>query len=375
MIQPPQYPDYVEPGTPRWRRWWLALLVLWGAQSGLLLTLWPDGRPRLELWLWSAILPLAWLLVLSLRVLVWQVGLVNRDAYQQTLDEALRRWWLRRSAALPVDLVLLLGPAGDVQVYFQDLMAATLKPQPETDAKGVRLRCQAARSTGEQRATGLGRHLARLALASPERAERWPHLRGLAWIGDAGSESAFVEALAAADVKLPDTRWRLDSLDDLDALIDAFPKVCPEEGDGLLCAGVVSLEQAEEGELPGEAGFLWVAGRQGALRVHRGEYLLPEKHESVGELCAQMQRYAGLAEAPADCLALDAASAEAFVEGGWSGTQHQLAEYWGALGELSPFVGMSLAAMQAAGSGQACGWLGKDGAGRLAMGVVKSHGG
>lgn len=45
------------------------------------------------------------------------------------------------------------------------------------------------------------------------------------------------------------------------------------------------------------------------------------------------------------------------------------------LGELTPFVGMSLAALQAEQSGQPCGWLGKDDAGRLAMGVVVSHGG
>ncbi|MFV3331193.1 type VI secretion system contractile sheath large subunit [Pseudomonas sp. NY15437] len=297
----------------------------------------------------------------------------NRD-YRQTLDQALQRWWQRRSAALPVDQVLLLGPAGDAQVYYQGLMAATAMPQPETDASGTRLRCQAARSTGEQRVLGLGRHLARLALALPGREERWPRLCGLAWMGDASSESVFLDTLATAGVTVLDTRWQLNSLDDLDALIDAFPQACPEEGDCLLCAGVVSRNEADEGEVPGEAGFVWVVGRKGTLRLHRGEYLLAEKGESASELCSQMQRYAGLTEAPADCLALDAASVGAFVDGGWAAAQHPLADYWGALGELAPFVGMSLAAFQTAESGNACGWLGKDEAGRLAMGVVVSHG-
>ena len=374
VIHPPEYPDYVEPGTPRWRRWWLALLVLWGAQAGLLLSLWPEGRPRLELWLWSAVLPLAWLLVLSLRMLVWQVGLINRDAYRNTLEQARQRWWRRRSAALPVDQVLLLGPAGDVQAYYLGFMAARPVPQPETDANGSRLRCQLARMGGEDRCVRLGRHLGRQALALPGRAERWPRLRGLAWVGNAGSEAAFVEALAAGGVTLPETRWRMGSLDELDALIDTFPKVCGQKEDGLLCAGVVSREQAGEGEVPGEAGFLWVVKRGRALGLHRGEYLLPEKNEAASDLCQQMQRYGGLAEAP-DCLALDAASMAAFAEGGWSANQHQLAEYWGALGELAPFVGMSLAAVQVAESGKPCGWLGKDETGRLAMGVVVSHGG
>lgn len=376
VIRPPEYPDYVDPESPRWRRWWLALLVLWGAQAGLLLTLWPEGRPRLELWLWSALLPMAWLLVLSLRMLVWQVGLINRDAYRDTLDQARQRWWRRRSAALSVDQVVLLGPVGHTQEDFQRLMAGVSMPHPMVGLEGQPscLRYPVSLVGGTDRAPMLATNLAGLALALPDRSERWPRLCGLAWVGDANGEAVFVQALTAAGVTLPETRWRLHSLDELDALIDAFPKACSDEADGLLCAGVVSRDQAGEGEVPGEAGFLWVVARNGPLRLHRGEYLIPEKNESAAELCAQVQRYAGLSEAPVDCLALDAASLEAFVEGGWPAAQHQLAEYWGALGELAPFVGMSLAALQATESSKPCGWLGKDEAGRLAMGVVVSHG-
>ncbi|MCP1649744.1 hypothetical protein [Pseudomonas nitroreducens] len=377
MNRPPQYRDYVEPGEPKWRRWWLALLLLWGAQSGLLLTLWPEGRPRLELWLYSAVLPLSWGLVLAIRALVWRIGLMNRDAYRQTIQAAEKRWWRKRARALPVHQLLLLGPAGDVQEQYRDLMQGTKLPEPELPANAdvALLRCQLSRGMPGARVPMLARHLARLALALPERAERWPSLCGLAWVGDTAGEAAFVVALEAGGLSLPAARFSLRTLKDLDALIDGFAKACPGETDGLLCAGVVSREQADEEEMPGEAGFLWVAGRKGTLRLHRGEYLLPEKGDTATELCAQMQRYAGLAKAPDDCLALDAVSQAAFVEGGWTVGQHQLAEFWGALGELTPFVGMSLAALQAEQSGQPCGWLGKDDAGRLAMGVVVSHGG
>ncbi|MED5609067.1 hypothetical protein VV867_15335 [Pseudomonas sp. JH-2] len=377
MNRLPRYADYVEPGEPRWRRWWLALLLLWGAQSGLLLTLWPEGRPRLELWLWGAVLPLSWGLALAVRALVWRIGLMNRDAYRQTIQAAEQRWWRKRARTLPVHQLLLLGPVGDVQAQYRDLMDGAKMPDPElpTSAGVPLLRCQLSRGMPGERVPMLARHLARLALALPERTERWPSLRGLAWVGDAVGEAAFVTALSAGELDLPATRFSLRTLKDLDALIDALPKVCPDETDGLLCAGVVSREQADEGEMPGEAGFLWVVGRKGTLRLHRGEYLLPEKGETASELCAQMQGYAGLNQAPEDCLALDAVSQAAFVEGGWTVGQHQLAEYWGALGELAPFVGMSLAALQAEQSGEPCGWLGKDDAGRLAMGVVVSHGG
>lgn len=377
MNRPPQYPDYVQPGEPKWRRWWLALLVLWGAQSGLLLTLWPEGRPRLELWLWSAVLPLFWGLLLAVRALVWRVGLMNREAYRQTIQAAELRWWRKRGKALPVEQVLLLGPVGDDLEDFQQLMTGVPTPDPLSGLDGAspRLRCPGLLAEQSNRLPMLAVHLAGQALSLPGRADRWPTLRGLAWAGDAAGEAEFVSTLDAAGVSLPAARFSLRTLKDLDALINALPKLCPDETDSLLCAGVVSREQADEGEVPGEAGFLWVVSRKGLLRVHRGEYLLPEKGESASELCAQMQRYAGLSEAPEDCLALDIASQGAFVEGGWTVGAHQLAEYWGALGELAPFVGMSLAALQTEQSSKPCGWLGKDDTGRLAMGVVVSHGG
>lgn len=377
MNRLPQYRDYVEPGEPKWRRWWLALLVLWGAQSGLLLTLWPEGRPRLELWLYSAVLPLSWGLVLAIRALVWRIGLMNREAYRQTLQAAEQRWWRKRGKALPVDQVWLLGPVGNDREDFQRLMVGVPTPAPlgGLDGAAPRLRCPGLLTGQTNRLSALAVHLAGQALSLPDRAERWPALSALAWVGDAAGEAEFVATLEAGGVSFPAARFSLRTLKELDALIDALPKTCPGEADGLLCAGVVSRERAGEGEMPGEAGFLWVVSRKGSLRLHRGEYLLPEKGETASELCAQMQRYAGLEKAPEDCLALDAVSQAAFVEGGWSVGQHQLAEYWGALGELAPFVGMSLAALQAEQSGQPCGWLGKDDAGRLAMGVVTSHGG
>ncbi|MCY1371235.1 hypothetical protein D9M69_583690 [compost metagenome] len=134
------------------------------------------------------------------------------------------------------------------------------------------------------------------------------------------------------------------------------------------------MEPGEEHATAGEAAFLWVVSRKGMQRVHRGEYLLPEPNESPAELCAQMQRYAGLRVAPSACLAMDNVSQSAFVEGGWSAVEHQLAEHWGTLAELTPFVGMSLALLQAGESGEPCGWLGEDGNKRLAMGVAVPHG-
>ena len=85
MNRPPHYPHLIEPGVPRWRRWWLALWLLWGSQSAALLTLWPEDQPRVELWLWSAVLPFCWALVLALRVLAWQIEIGRASCRERVL--------------------------------------------------------------------------------------------------------------------------------------------------------------------------------------------------------------------------------------------------------------------------------------------------
>ena len=373
MNGPPEYPDFIEPDAPRWGRWWLGLALLWGTQSAVLLLVWPQEQPRLELWLWSAVLPLCWALVLAVRVVVWQIELFNRTVYLRTLETAMQRWWQWRSLGLPVQDVLLLGPAGDVQTDYRNLMkdVPLSKPLATPGATHLMLRCPLSMSALTERTSALARHLARLTLALPGLSECWPQLRAIAWVGDENSEAAFVEVLARTGVVLPEARLPLQNLTDLDDLIDTFHRDCRGEDDWLLCAGVVSLENADENELPGEAGFLWRVNRQGQQLLHRGEY---QAGESPAELCAQMQRYAGLETPPTTCLALDKTSQAAFVEGGWSAVEHQLTGQWGVLAHLAPFIGMSLALLQAGEVGQSCGWLSQDGNRRLAIGVAVPHG-
>lgn len=373
MIRPPEHPEYVEPGEPRWRRWWLGLTLLFGGQSAALLMLWPKEHTRLEGWLWSAVLPLCWALILAVRVLVWQIELFNRRVYLLTQKAGAQRWWQRRSLGLPVRDVLLLGPSGDEQANYQRLMAGTPLPEPTMlfGATQLMLRCPLSMSALTERAPALSRHLARLTLALPELVECWPQLRAIAWAGDESSQGAFVKVLTQAGVALPQARLPLQNLTDLDDLIDSFHRHCRGEDDWLLCAGVVSVASADESDLPGEAGFLWRVSRQGRQLLHRGEYL---SGESPAECCTQLQRYAGLHAPPATCLALDQTSQAAFVEGGWSAVEHSLTGQWGVLADLAPFIGMSLALLQAGEGGQPCGWLSQDGEKRLAIGMAVPHG-
>jgi len=371
MSAPPQYPDFIEPGEPRWRRWWLGLMLLFGLQSAVLLMLWPKEQPRLEVWLWSAVLPLCWALVLAVRVLAWQIELFNRTVYLRTRDAALQRWWQRRSLGLPVQDVLLLGPAGDRQENYLSLMRGVQPPLAIPGATQPRLRCALSLGVITERAPALAQRLARLTLTLIGLSECWPQLRAVAWVGDESNRAAFAEALARAGLVLPEPRLPLQNLTDLDDLIDTYHRDCHGKDDWLLCAGVVSVESTDEGELPGEAGFLWRVSRQGRQVLHRAEY---RADESTTDLCAQMQRYAGLDTPPSCCLAMDSASQQAFVEGGWSAVEHQLDGQWGVLADLAPFIGMSLALLQAGQTRQPCGWLSQDGNKRLAIGVAVPHG-
>ncbi|BAN45902.1 hypothetical protein [Metapseudomonas resinovorans] len=377
MNPPPRYPDYVMPATPRWRRWGMALLLLLGLQAALLLALWPEGRPRLELWLWGSLLPLAWALALALRFLAWQVGLGNRAAYRWTLDAALQRWWRRRGMALPLQKVMLFGPPGESQPqYLQQMTGKAMNPPPLERGEGQPpvLRCPVSANPGGLREPLLARHLGRLLLASEGWMDAWPQLRGVAWYGSQDGYRAFAKALADGGMSLPEEPLPLADLASLDRLIDDFAGRCPQEGDWLLCAGASSTEQAPAQQMAGEAAFAWRVGHQGASRLQRGEYLVLDKGESPAELCAQMQRYGGLAKAPAACLAMDTQSMEAFVAEGWSANEHLLAPYWGALGDLAPFIGMSMALLHSAGTGEPCGWLSGDGEDRLTMGMAVPYG-
>lgn len=376
MNRAPQYPEAAQPGVPQWRRWWLALLWLWALQTVVLLTLWPADQTQVELWLCSAVLPLCWALALALRVLGWQIGLFDRGVYQRFVEAALQRWWRQRSLGLPVQEVLLIGPVGDVQTQYQGLMAGVLVPKPVMlrDATQPRFCCPFSLNKATTREPLLARHLARMTLQLPDWSERGTLLRGIAWTGDEDSRIAFSKTLSEGGVVLPEARMPLNDLRDLDVLIDAFHHDCHDEDDWLLCAGVVSVQGTEATEVPGEAGFVWLVSRQGRQLLHRSEYRLDDTDATSIELCAQVQRYACLDSAPPTCLALDQASQNAFVDGGWTAAEHQLAGHWGMLGQIAPFIGMSLALLQAGMSRQPCGWLSQDGEKRMAIGMAVPHG-
>ncbi len=223
MSRPPQYPEFIEPGAPRWRRWWLGLGLLYGVQCALLLMLWPEAQPRLQLWLWSALLPLCWALVLAVRVLAWQIALFNRKVYLRTAQAATQRWWQQRSLGLPVQDVLLLGPAGDAQEHYLDLMKGVTPPAVKTDTTPCMLRCPLSLTVVTRARPGAG----------PASGPLDPGAARTAWLLAAGAGAGLGrgskqpggvrrDAGPGRGLVLPAPRLPLQDLTDLDQLIDTF---------------------------------------------------------------------------------------------------------------------------------------------------------
>ena len=85
---------------------------------------------------------------------VARAGVANRPVQSRCASAHGRcrrqRWWGRRSLGLPVQQVLLLGPAGDVQAHYQGLMAERC-PHPSPRNRRVltqpMLRCAVSLST------------------------------------------------------------------------------------------------------------------------------------------------------------------------------------------------------------------------------------
>lgn len=376
MNGPPKYPTLWQPSDPHWRNWALFIVLLSAVPFVALLALWPEAQPRQQLWQWSAVAPLCGALALAVRMVGWNLALFEVTTHRQTRAAATQRWWQRQRLALPVQQVLLLGPASDEQASYRQLMAVAPTPLPVVlPASGQAvLRSAVSLSSNDRRPEALARDLARQALTLPDIDKHWPALRGIAWAGCADSLAAFEKALAAAGAVLPAPRMPLNNLAELDVLIEAFARDCRSGADWLLCAGVASLEHAGSGELPGEGGFVWWVGWHGRALLHRGEYLLSDAGESAAQACAQLQGYAGLDAAPAHCVALGPSCQGTFVGGGWPVAEHQVAAHWGNLGGLAPFIGMSLALLQAGESRQACGWLSQCDEQQPAIGMAVPYG-
>jgi len=378
MRLPPDYPDYVTPQPARWRRWWVALPVLWLLAALATLLLWPEGQSTKTptFWFWAAALPvLLWLLAASVRYLVYQVALHNRDSYQQVIKRAQDNWWQRRSLALPVEKVVLMGALGDkTEIYRALLSAKPLPPVPVLNsAGGFALRCPLLLNSATNRAQALARLLARQVLNHLPDVAADRTLQAICWHGNGESLAVFTAALEQGGLTAMAESIALQNTDDLDTVIDYFHERL-DETQWLLCAGAGHVEKSATDQPAGEAAFAWMAGHQGKTALYRPEVLFPQSDESPQLLVAQLTRTASLTSEKPDCLAMDAPSMNAILPAGWSAVEHILMPYFGELSALSPFIAATQALLHSDQQAEPCVWMTQHPENHFISGVTAPYG-
>ncbi|WP_047608870.1 hypothetical protein [Rahnella aquatilis] len=378
MKQPPDYPAYVTPQSARWRRWWTALPVVWLVAALATMLMWPEGKSTKTpvFWFWAAGLPLLlWLLAVSIRYLVYQVALHNRDSYQGVIKKAQDNWWQRRSLALPVEQAVLIGSLGDKSEIYRALLSA--KPVPPVpvinSAGGFALRCPLLLNSTSNRTEALARLLARQVLNHVPDFEAGRTLQTIYWHGDNDSLAVFQAALAQDSLTASGESIALQNVDNLDAVIDRFHEQT-DETHWILCAGVGHFAKSPTDQPAGEAAFAWIVGHQGKTALYRPEVLLPESNESAQQLVAQLTRTASLSEVPTACLAMDTASMNAVLPSGWSAVEHVLMPYFGELSALSPFIAATQALLHSDQQAEPCAWMAQHPEHHFISGVTAPYG-
>lgn len=361
MKQPPSYPDYVTPQSARWRRWWAALPVVWLVAALATMLMWPEDKSTKTpvFWFWAAALPvLLWLLAVSIRYLVYQVALHNRDSYQQVIKKAQDNWWQRRSLALPVEHAVLIGALGDKpEIYRALLSVKPVSPVPMTNsAGGFALRCPLLLNSASNRTEALARLLARQVLNHLPDLTAGRTLQHICWNGDRESLEVFQAALEQGGLTASGASTALQNVDDLDTVIDRFHQHV-DETQWLLCAGAGHVEKSPTDQPAGEAAFAWIVGHQGKTALYRPEVLLPEGDESAQQMVAQLTHTASLTDVPPACLATDSTSMHAILPSGWSAVEHVLMPYFGELSALSPFIAATQALLHSDQQAEPCAWM------------------
>ncbi len=378
MKQPPSYPDYVTPQSARWRRWWAALPVVWLVTALATMLLWPEGKSTKTpvFWFWAAGLPLLlWLLAVSIRYLVYQVALYNRDNYQQVIKRAQDNWWQWRSLALPVEQAVLIGALGDKpEIYRALLSAKPVPPVPVINPEGgLALRCPLLLNSASNRREALARLLARQVLNHLPGLVTGRTLQHICWNGDRESLEVFQAALEQGGLTASGASTALQNVDDLDTVIDRFHQH-GDEAQWLLCAGTGHVDKSPTDQPAGEAAFAWFVGHQGKTALYRPEICLPESHESAEQIVAQLTRTASLTGSPAASLAMDSVSMNAVLPTGWSAMENMLMPYFGELSALSPFIAATQALLHCDQQVETCAWMTQDPEQHFISGVTAPYG-
>ncbi|MCO6060477.1 hypothetical protein NG726_27970 [Pseudomonas sp. MOB-449] len=344
------------------------LLALVGS-GGVLLR--PFVEPRVAAVLAAGGL-LLWLAALLLRTLYYRFNRHNASLYAHEVAEVERAWWSRHRQEACLQGAVLLGAVGTTQEHWRLLLARqhrTPVPHPEGNGTAIRLLSVFAK-TQEERETQLAQLLAM------QWREQLPASLACSpvacyWQGSASAWKAFTDDMTrhCPGLKLPEHPEPWQGQRSLELAIERLQRF-PQPAH-MLCAGCGSVPTGSEGKPAGEAAVLWLLARSGTgVRLGRGEWY-SERAERLVDVAVRAQVQSGLEGPPEACVSFAQPEVAELPDIGWRLDGQLQDANWGALGELEMMVVQTLAASYAEQHRKPCGWLAKDPAHRLVLGVVK----
>lgn len=373
----PEFAPYRCAAAPKIKRWVAFAAALLLLTSGGVLVLQAQGLNNS-----GAIAGLFFGLMMLLavcfavRVLYYRVAQHNAEAYQQQVEQVLKRWWWEHRQPIGLVDYVLVGPAGATAAEWLRLVSRDHRLpvlQEEPDGKALRQRRTFAIDSTERE-----QQLARIAVLqwqaqSPQSLTQQPD--HCYWLGTMPAWQAFVEQMAASfpGVTLPLSPEPWKGIESLTTMIDQLQGADSQAL--ILCAGSRSLPSTANSTLPaGEAAAIWLLGQQGRVQFSRGEYVQPEKGETAAQAAQRAMAQSALEQPPESCFLFTQHDLPALSESGWDVNPQVQDLNWGFTGEMETMVVMTLAAVLAEQHAIPCGWVASDPLHSLALGIVKPYG-
>ncbi|WP_240043500.1 hypothetical protein [Pseudomonas ovata] len=370
----PEFDPYPQRSPPAYGRWLLmggtpavlaGVLALWGGTAGEI--------RRVAIYA-GAFWLLLWLAAFLLRILACCLSRYNAWHYDESTQRICAHWWAQHRQTVSLLDTVLLGPACSTPEQRQALFQPDHKPPAAIDVAGESRLALAQILAGD--VAERERQLAhRLVAQWCEQHDPPPGLVPLRcyWQGTPQAWQAFFEQMSRScpQIVLPAQPQPWQGIDSLASIIDQLQEAPGEAR--ILCAGCQS-SSARQGSnlLPGEAAVLWVLGRQGDVRLTRGEWYVAEAEalaDVAGRVLQQSER-----DAPTDtCVAFSDACLPDLATAGWSPRAQVQDANFGDLAGLQAMVAITLAASHCQHSPAPCAWLARDPHYALALGIVHPH--
>lgn len=377
MRRQPDYLPYRQVRPPQAKRW-LSMGALLASVSGggmVLLSVIHRGSSR------SVALGIVCTIVLTgfcwlIRQLFYRISLHHAQYYERLVAQEQREWWASHQQTFGLHETVLLGPVGSEADHWEALLRREHQiPEEKNEANGRALRLiHSFVSDPDVREQQLARMLARQWLAQ-RKGSQFPALSHCYWLGSEQSWRIFCETVAgvfpAHSLPAQPEKWLGQA-----SLTAIATQVYEHDDEALiLVAGCQSVTATPGSARPaGESAVLWLATREGAVRISQGEWYDAGQAENITDICRRAMQQSGTGQPPDPCFLFTQPQVPELAQCGWNIMQQVQDANWGEIGQMEMLVVITLAALFVSHYQQPCGWIARDPLHTLALGIVMPGG-